>query len=51
MTAANGWELRQMHVKTAFLIRDLDEEVYMEQPDGFVDPKYPEQVRRLLQAL
>jgi len=51
MTAANGWGLHQMDVKTAFLNGDLDEEVYMEQPDGFVDPMYPEKVCRLLQAL
>jgi len=34
MTAANGWELHQMDVKTALLSGDLDEAVYMKQPDG-----------------
>ena len=35
--AANlNLELYQMDVKTAFLNRELDEEIYMDQPIGFV---------------
>jgi len=37
-----------MDVKTAFLNSDLDEEVYMEQPDGYVDPTCPDKVCPLL---
>ena len=51
MTAANGWEQYQMDAKTASLHGDLDEEVCMEQPDGYVDPTYPDKVCRLLKAL
>jgi len=40
-----------MDVMTAFLNVDLDEEVYMEQPDGYVDQTYSDEVCRLLQVL
>ncbi|GJU31123.1 hypothetical protein Tco_1174712 [Tanacetum coccineum] len=30
-----------MDVKTAFLNGRLDEDIYMEQPEGYVDPKFP----------
>ncbi|GJV44148.1 retrovirus-related pol polyprotein from transposon TNT 1-94 [Tanacetum coccineum] len=40
-----------MDVKTAFLNGPLKEEVYVAQPDGFVDPDHPEKVYRLREAL
>ncbi|GKB28619.1 retrovirus-related pol polyprotein from transposon TNT 1-94, partial [Tanacetum coccineum] len=41
----------QMDVKTAFLNGILREEVYVSQPDGFMDPKNPNHVYRLKKAL
>nr|GEY04132.1 copia protein [Tanacetum cinerariifolium] len=41
----------QMDVKTAFLKGELKEEVYVSQPEGFVDPDYPTHVYRLKNAL
>ncbi|GJS96499.1 retrovirus-related pol polyprotein from transposon TNT 1-94 [Tanacetum coccineum] len=40
-----------MDVKTKFLNGLLKEEVYVAQPDGFVDPDHPEKVYRLRKAL
>ena len=31
-----GWEVHQMDVKNSFLHSDLSEEIYMEQPQGFM---------------
>nr|GFD38283.1 Gag-Pol polyprotein [Tanacetum cinerariifolium] len=41
----------QMDVKTTFLNGLLEEEVYVAQPDGFVDPDHPEKVYRLMKVL
>nr|GEV20180.1 reverse transcriptase domain-containing protein [Tanacetum cinerariifolium] len=41
----------QMDVKTTFLYGSLKEEVYVNQPNGFVDPYHPDKVYRLKKAL
>nr|GEX38500.1 retrovirus-related Pol polyprotein from transposon TNT 1-94 [Tanacetum cinerariifolium] len=41
----------QMEVKTTFLDGPLKEEVYVSQPDGFVDLDFPDHVYRLKKAL
>ena len=45
------FKLFQMDVKSAFLNGILNEEVYVEQPKGFQDPRYPNHVYRLRKAL
>nr|GEZ30736.1 hypothetical protein [Tanacetum cinerariifolium] len=48
--AHKSFPIYQMDVKTAFLNGPLKGEVYVAQPDGFVDPDYPEKVYRLRKA-
>jgi len=50
-TAHKKFTVFQMDVKSVFLNGELEEEVYVEQPPGFVDPKYPNHVYRLDKAL
>nr|GEV25906.1 retrovirus-related Pol polyprotein from transposon TNT 1-94 [Tanacetum cinerariifolium] len=49
--AHKSFPIYQMDVKTAFLNGPLKEEVYVAQPDGFVDPDHPEKVYRIRKAL
>ena len=51
LAAQGEWEVHHMNVKSAFLNGDLQEEVYVMQPPGFVDPKTPTKVLRLKKAL
>ncbi|GJX95126.1 putative ribonuclease H-like domain-containing protein [Tanacetum coccineum] len=46
-----GFIVYQMDVKSAFLYGTIDEEVYVSQPSGFVDPKFPKKVYKVVKAL
>nr|GEX20302.1 retrovirus-related Pol polyprotein from transposon TNT 1-94 [Tanacetum cinerariifolium] len=46
-----SFPIYQMDIKTAFLNGPMKEEVYVAQPDGFVDPDHPEKVYQLMKAL
>nr|GEY48411.1 hypothetical protein [Tanacetum cinerariifolium] len=49
--AHKSFTVYQMDMKTVFLHGPLKEEVYVSQPDGFVDPYHPDKVYRLKKAL
>ena len=44
-------EIHQMDVKTAFLNGYIEHDIYMSQPDGFVDQEHPEYVCKLNKSL
>ena len=51
MAASHGLLVHQMDVKTAFLNGELDEEIYMDQPDGYVVEGQEGKVCKLLKSL
>ncbi|GJW67690.1 putative ribonuclease H-like domain-containing protein [Tanacetum coccineum] len=46
-----GFTVYQMDVKSAFLYGTIEEEVYVYQPPGFVDPAHPNKVYKVIKAL
>src|SRR5262249_42873780 len=51
MVALLDLELEQLDVKTAFLHGELEEKIYMSQPEGFVTPGMENHVCRLKKSL
>ena len=51
LAATHNWDLHQLDIKNAFLHGNLQDEVYMEQPPGFVAQGEIEKVCRLRKSL
>ena len=51
IAAFYDYEIWQMDVKTAFLNGFLEEDVYMTQPEGFIDPENPKKVCKLKKSI
>ena len=51
LAASHGLLIHQMDVKIAFLNRELEEEIYMDQSDGFVTSGQKGKVCKLLKSL
>lgn len=51
LALSNDWPLRQLDVNNAFLHGTLSEEVFMQQPPGFVDQNNPNFVCKLRNAI
>ena len=51
LAVSRGWDIQQIDINNAFLNGDLHEEVFMSQPDGFVDQAKPTYACKLHKAL
>jgi len=51
IVAVMNFELRQFDVSTTFLSDDIDEMIYMKQPEGYIDRGHSKYVRRLQRAI
>lgn len=51
IAALNGWEIHQMDAVTAFLNSDLNEVIFVEQPEGYAEAGLENKVCKLLKSL
>ena len=51
LAALNDWFIYKIDMNLAFTQGFLDETVYINQPEGFIDKEYPNKVLKLNKAL
>src|SRR5262249_20117723 len=51
IAAYHDYDVWQMDVKTTFLYGNLSEDVYMEQPQGFISKHHPHKVCKLQRSI
>ena len=51
LAVLHGWEIKALDVKTTYLFGELDEEIYMDQPEGFVVKSQEKKVCRLKKSI
>ncbi|CAM8910558.1 unnamed protein product [Rhodiola kirilowii] len=51
IAVSRGWYLRQIDVSNAFLHGHLTQDIYMQQPPGFEDPRFPSYVCKLQRTI
>lgn len=51
LALSKNWVVRQLDVNNVFLIGELEEDVFMVQPEDFVDAVKPHQVCKVRKAL
>ena len=51
IVALHNLEIHQMDVKISFLNDELNDEIYLEQPEGFIVPSQEKKVCRLVKSL
>ena len=51
LAVTNHWQLQQVDIQNAFLHGNLEEEVYMVQPQGYVHPQFPNHLCKLHKSI